>query len=101
MAAPLMGLGVMTAVRFIMKKGLAEASKKFSPKIITAAKKFINKSDTAKDMIKKGVKKVKSKKKTEKDFEGTPLGGTKPKINYDSVKPKTYSYRHLDKYTRG
>ena len=101
MAAPIIGLGVMAAVRFIMKKGLGEASKKFSPTVIKAAKKFINKSTTAKDMIKKGANKVKSKKKTEKDFQSTPLGGAKPKINYDSVQPKTYSYRHLDKYTRG
>ena len=66
MAAPLIGLGVMAAVRFIMKKGLWEASKKFSTTIIKAAKKFINKNPTAKDMIKKGANKVKSKKKTEK-----------------------------------
>ena len=101
MVLPVVGMGVMAAVRFIMKKGVTEAAKKFSPAVIKAAKKFINKTSPATDKIEKGVKKVKSKNKTEADFSGTPLGQSKPKINYDNVKPKNYNYKHIDKYTRG
>jgi len=110
MALPLIGVGVTAAANFILKEGVAKAAKRFTPSLLKKAKEFVKNKKLkqmkqgklmAEDLIKKGVKKVKSKKKTEKDFEGTPLGGTKPKINYESVKPKTYSYRHLDKYTRG
>ena len=103
MVLPIIGVSVAAVARFIMSKGATEAAKKFSPKLIQKAKLFLEKKSqkTAKEMYEKGMKNLKSKKKTEEDFGKTPLGKAKVKINYDSVKPKTYSYKHIDKYTRG
>ena len=101
MALPLIGVGLAAAVSYITRMGAVKAAQKFTPALIKKAKAVIKKKNIAKEKIDEGEKKTKSKSKTEKDFGGTPLGQSKPKINSDSVKPKTYSYKHIDKYTRG
>ena len=78
---------------FLKKHGL----KRFTPSLLKKAKEFIKNKKLkqmkqgklmAEDLIKKGANKVKSKKKTEKDFSKTPLGGASPKYSFKMLEKK-------------
>ena len=88
MPLPLIGVGVGAAVSYITRMGAAKAAKRFTPAILKKAKAFIKKKNLAKEKIDKGVKKVKSKKKTEKDFSKTPLGSASPKYSFKMLEKK-------------
>jgi hypothetical protein len=88
MALPLLGVGVATAASYIARFGAAKAAKRFTPALLKKAKALIKKKNLAKEKIDKGVKNVKSKKKTEKDFSKTPLGGASPKYSFKMLEKK-------------
>jgi|9_EtaG_2_1085328.scaffolds.fasta_scaffold75003_2 hypothetical protein len=100
MALPLIGVGVVAAASYIARMGAVKAAKRFTPALIKKAKEFLKKKKPAKEQIEKGVKNVKSKKKTEKDFSTTPLSQSSPTYNFDKVNPRKYNYKHIDKYIR-
>ena len=106
MPLPLIGVGVTAAASFILRKGVAKAAKRFTPSLLKKAKEFIKNKKLkqmkqgklmAEDLIKKGANKVKSKKKTEKDFSKTPLGSAAPKYKFDTLQKKL---KKLDSYSR-
>ena len=97
MPLPLIGVGVVAAASYITRMGAAKAAKRFTPALIKKAKALIKKKNIAKEKIDKGVKNVKSKKKTEKDFSKTPLGSAAPKYKFDTLQKKL---KKLDSYRR-
>ena len=86
MPVPLIGVGVAAAANFIVRKGVAKATKKYTPALISKAKKYITKNK----LIASGNKVIKPKKgqiKTTKKTtttkktpvkKTTPTGTTKP-----------------------
>jgi hypothetical protein len=90
MPVPLIGVGVAAAANFIVRKGVAKATKKYTPALISKAKKFITKNKliaSGNKVIKpkkgqiKTTKKTTTKKTTTKKTPTkttTPTGTTKP-----------------------
>ena len=90
MPVPLIGVGVVAAANFIVRKGVVKAAKKDTPALISKAKKYINKNKlilSGNKVIKpkkgqiKYTKKTTTKKTTTKKTpvkKTTPTGTTKP-----------------------
>tara|TARA_R110002126_G_scaffold66685_1_gene169394 strand:+ start:2731 stop:3123 length:393 start_codon:yes stop_codon:yes gene_type:complete len=78
----------------ISKLGIKDAIKKYGPKLVKKGQEFLKKKNTnkvnpAKEKIDKGVKSVKDKKITNKDFKDTKLGSSVKDSNFDTLIKKT------------
>lgn len=95
MAFPLIIAGAAAVASFIARKGVKEAIKKYGPELVKKGKAFIkkNKVNPAKEKIDKGVKSVKDKKITNKDFKDTKLGSSVKDSNFDTIIKKTNKLR--------